>query len=168
MCVIIQWMVNQNGVIDVFCVSYIRAPSRVARLLFFPLLFVDFILFLFRSLSARGFCSLFCFIVCENMMNHCRNYRPYIMQANKNYVALFDCDARNLIRLLSFIVESSASEWANEWVCVWRSTRTHSHRIYRLNGHTWIVDPCVHQFIVPRIFAPHFPSYVCVSYLPWI
>lgn len=52
--------------------------------------------------------SLLYFIVCENMMNHCRNYRPYIIRANKNYVALFDCDVRNLIRLLSFIVECGA------------------------------------------------------------
>lgn len=69
--------------------------------------------------------ALFCFIVCENMMNHCRNYRPYIIQANKNYVALFDCDVRNLTRLLSFIVEMWERERGKEWercVC-WRSTR---------------------------------------------
>lgn len=81
--------------------------SRVARLFFFPLLFVYFF-GVYVCVLCLGFLSfaLFCFIVCENMMNHCRNYRPYIIQANKNYVALFDCDVRNLTRLLSFIVES--------------------------------------------------------------
>lgn len=153
--------VNQNGVIDVVCCCCIQSRGTFVFLSSFVCLFFCVCVLRLGFLSF----ALFCFIVCENMMNHCRNYRPYIIQANKNYVALFDCDVRNLTRLLSFIVES---EREREWLRAFVGGLPDSFRwIYRLNGHMncgcmcafqhpniyFVKDFSHHVFICVRMYA---------------
>lgn len=82
------------------------------------------------------------------MMNHCRNY-VHNTGTNKNYVALFDCDVRYLIRLYSskwfgesaagfidsmsinweftihiFLVPSTVCMWLWLWFIAWLVCRT--------------------------------------------